>query len=217
MSTVSSERGNLCHNRATGQCQRHQGGKFPVRPIRPDREPRRPGPGRLLLSMGCCGAGTRSSGISSRGRSLTLPLLVFFSLPNLSDDPMAVASNPHSFGVNLCGKSNNRSRTVKVFTPPTLAMSGAMLSPLMTRRVIAALWFIAVFVITGDLPAKPFEVGDQEWEGLSELYQIARNELGASNVETVGVLDWGDIEPEDGGLGAAPGETAQRPPTPPRS
>jgi hypothetical protein len=45
-----------------------------------------------------------------------------------------------------------------------------------------------------------FDVNDAGWEGGSELLEIARNELGASRVRPVAVLDWNDVQAEDGVL-----------------
>jgi hypothetical protein len=45
-----------------------------------------------------------------------------------------------------------------------------------------------------------FEVNDPEWEGTSELLDIARTELGRARVELVGTLDYGKLEASDGVL-----------------
>ena len=45
-----------------------------------------------------------------------------------------------------------------------------------------------------------FEVNDPEWEGTSELLDIARGELGRDRVEIVGTLDYGKLEANDGVL-----------------
>jgi hypothetical protein len=45
-----------------------------------------------------------------------------------------------------------------------------------------------------------FELNDPEWEGTSELLEIARAELGRPRVEIVGTLDYGKLEPADGVL-----------------
>jgi hypothetical protein len=42
-----------------------------------------------------------------------------------------------------------------------------------------------------------FEVGRSDWDGTSELLDIARRELGQSRVEIVGTLDYGRLEPAD--------------------
>jgi hypothetical protein len=45
-----------------------------------------------------------------------------------------------------------------------------------------------------------FEVSDVEWQGTSELFEIARAELGRQRVEVVGTLDYGTLKPADGVL-----------------
>ncbi len=45
-----------------------------------------------------------------------------------------------------------------------------------------------------------FDVSDVEWQGTSELFEIARAELGKQRVEVVGTLDYGKLEPADGVL-----------------
>jgi hypothetical protein len=48
--------------------------------------------------------------------------------------------------------------------------------------------------------AAAFDVSDTSWEGCSELYDIARAELGSSRVKAVGVLDWDALTEDDGVL-----------------
>jgi hypothetical protein len=45
-----------------------------------------------------------------------------------------------------------------------------------------------------------FELNDPEWEGTSELLEIARAELGRTRVEIVGTLDYGKLDAADGVL-----------------
>jgi hypothetical protein len=66
-------------------------------------------------------------------------------------------------------------------------------------RVIA----VVLLVLAGTparVSAAPFDVSDTTWEGCSEFLEIARTELGAARVQAVGVLDWGQVAPEDGVL-----------------
>jgi hypothetical protein len=49
-----------------------------------------------------------------------------------------------------------------------------------------------------------FEVNDPEWEGTSELLEIARTELGRARVEIVGTLDYGKLDASDGILALHP-------------
>src|SRR6185437_5983658 len=71
-----------------------------------------------------------------------------------------------------------------------------------TRGAFASL-LIALTVLTGWLApraarADSFDVGDTSWAGGSEMLEIARSELGESRVRAVAVLDWNEVEPEDG-------------------
>jgi hypothetical protein len=58
--------------------------------------------------------------------------------------------------------------------------------------------------LAGDAWAGAFDVNDTTWEGGSEMLEIARAELGAARVSPVAVLDWGEVQPEDGVLAIAP-------------
>lgn len=55
--------------------------------------------------------------------------------------------------------------------------------------------------------ADAFDVADTSWEGGSELYAIARAELGSSRVKAVGVLDWSEVSEDDGVLVIHPMQT----------
>jgi len=46
--------------------------------------------------------------------------------------------------------------------------------------------------------AGAFDVGDSGWEGYSELYEIAKKELGPDRVKPVGTLDWSKLKADDG-------------------
>lgn len=52
--------------------------------------------------------------------------------------------------------------------------------------------------------AEAFDVSDTGWEGCSELYDIARAELGPARVAAVGVLNWAEVGPDDGVLALHP-------------
>lgn len=74
-----------------------------------------------------------------------------------------------------------------------------------TRRIAAlALLVAAAVLIARDARAGAFEVGDSGWEGGSELLDIARGELGAPRVQAVAVLNWDEVQPEDGVLALHP-------------
>lgn len=72
-------------------------------------------------------------------------------------------------------------------------------------RAIAAL-LLCIAVISAQRPtrAAAFEVNDTGWEGSSELLEIARGELGAARVQAVAVLNWDEVQPEDGVLAIHP-------------
>lgn len=59
---------------------------------------------------------------------------------------------------------------------------------------------VSLVMVTTLAYAGPFEVGDTTWEGGSELYEIAKNELGPERVKPVAVLDWSAVHPNDGVL-----------------
>jgi hypothetical protein len=69
---------------------------------------------------------------------------------------------------------------------------------------IAILAAVAALIGAGDALAAAFDVNDTTWEGGSEMLEIARAELGAARVNPVAVLDWDDVQPEDGVLVIAP-------------
>src|SRR5689334_20552220 len=72
-------------------------------------------------------------------------------------------------------------------------------------RAIAAitLFFVAICAAL-TAHAEAFDVSDAGWEGNSELLEIARGELGAARVQAVAVLNWDDVQPEDGVLAIHP-------------
>jgi hypothetical protein len=102
---------------------------------------------------------------------------------------------------------------------PAHASDGDMFTSLMTRdgearargafgsrfrTLVLALVVIAIALGARDAQAGAFEVNDSGWEGASELLEIARNELGAARVKAVAVLDWNDVQPEDGVIALHP-------------
>lgn len=72
------------------------------------------------------------------------------------------------------------------------------------RVSVRACFFALLSVVLLCVPARanagPFEVNDTSWEGGSELYEIAKTELGPDRVKPVAVLDWSAIRPDDGVL-----------------
>ena len=75
-----------------------------------------------------------------------------------------------------------------------------------TLAVIAA-FLVALITIAGSArtaSAGAFELNDAGWEGASELLEIARAEIGAARVHAVAVLNWNEVQPEDGVLAVHP-------------
>jgi hypothetical protein len=66
-------------------------------------------------------------------------------------------------------------------------------------QALALVLGLLVFLAVGPARAA-FEVNDVEWQGTSELLEIARTELGRTRVEIVATLDYSRLEPADGVL-----------------
>jgi hypothetical protein len=69
---------------------------------------------------------------------------------------------------------------------------------------LALLVCAATILAATDARAGAFDVNDTGWEGASELLEIARTELGAPRVQAVAVLNWDEVQPEDGVLAIHP-------------
>ena len=69
------------------------------------------------------------------------------------------------------------------------------------RRLLIAL---TVWLAPRVARADSFDVGDTSWSGGSEMLEIARSELGEARVRPVAVLDWNEVEPEDGSSPSIP-------------
>ncbi|MFT3771318.1 MAG: DUF4350 domain-containing protein [Minicystis sp.] len=63
---------------------------------------------------------------------------------------------------------------------------------------------MAVLAAAPSARAAAFELNDTGWEGESELLEIARTELGAARVHPVAVLNWDEVQPDDGVLAIHP-------------
>lgn len=68
------------------------------------------------------------------------------------------------------------------------------------RWLLGAGLGLAVLALGTRSHAAAFDVADATWEGCSQLYEIARKELGEERVKAVGVLDWSEVGPNDGVL-----------------
>ncbi len=77
-----------------------------------------------------------------------------------------------------------------------------------TRRrrptIVTGLIVLAVLLGPRTTRADCFDVADATWSGGSEMLEIARSELGEARVRAVAVLDWNDVQPEDGVLAVHP-------------
>jgi hypothetical protein len=77
--------------------------------------------------------------------------------------------------------------------------------PRPTAAVVAGLLLVFVLWLAPSAArAGAFDINDTGWEGGSELLEIARSELGASRVLAVAVLNWEEVQPEDGVLAIHP-------------
>jgi hypothetical protein len=65
---------------------------------------------------------------------------------------------------------------------------------------ISGLAFLGAALASTKALAAAFDVGDTGWEGYSELYEIAKKELGPDRVKPVGALDWSKLKADDGVL-----------------
>lgn len=68
------------------------------------------------------------------------------------------------------------------------------------RRSLALCVALGIGLTAMDARAAAFDVADTTWEGCSELYGLAVNELGDGRVKAVAVLDWNEVTPNDGVL-----------------
>ncbi len=69
---------------------------------------------------------------------------------------------------------------------------------------LVVLVWAATILASSDARAGAFDGNDTGWEGASELLEIARSELGAPRVQAVAVLNWDEVQPEDGVLAIHP-------------
>jgi hypothetical protein len=72
------------------------------------------------------------------------------------------------------------------------------------RLGLALLVGTAAILAAADARAGAFDVNDTGWEGASQMLEIARSELGATRVLAVAVLNWDEVQPEDGVLAIHP-------------
>jgi Domain of unknown function (DUF4350) len=77
----------------------------------------------------------------------------------------------------------------------------------MTRLGIFLCVIAAFLGLARRAHAGPFEVRDTGWEGCSELFELARTELGEERVAVLSELDWKTVKPEDALLILHPSRT----------
>jgi hypothetical protein len=70
--------------------------------------------------------------------------------------------------------------------------------------LLAVVAFVAFSATAAPAHGAAFELNDTGWEGESELLEIARAELGSARVLPVAVLNWDEVQPEDGVLAIHP-------------
>src|SRR5688572_7494012 len=63
---------------------------------------------------------------------------------------------------------------------------------------------VALVSFPGSARAAAFDVADSGWEGCSELLEVARAEFGSARIQAVAVLNWDEVQPEDGVLAIHP-------------
>jgi hypothetical protein len=70
------------------------------------------------------------------------------------------------------------------------------MAAVVSRTLVVAVALVSIFVVFPAF-AGPFEVNDATWEGGSELYEIAKTELGPERVKAVSTLDWSALRADD--------------------
>src|SRR5450432_20482 len=73
---------------------------------------------------------------------------------------------------------------------------GAGRGPRQTRISVAA--GLVFFALAAPVAAKSFEIADTGWEGTSEFYALAQQELGKARVEVLASIDYERLTKEDG-------------------
>ena len=86
------------------------------------------------------------------------------------------------------------------FRPYLAAFSARPARRSRPRWPVAVALGLVVCVVGVRSHAAAFDIADASWEGCSELYDIARKELGEERVKAVAVLDWSEVSASDGVL-----------------
>jgi hypothetical protein len=80
--------------------------------------------------------------------------------------------------------------------PPNRPRGGLLLILGRARSVVAIA--LALLLLVRVSAAKDFEVSDSGWQGASEFYGLAQQELGKSHVQVLATLDYDHLRKEDG-------------------
>lgn len=72
------------------------------------------------------------------------------------------------------------------------------------RLLLPLLLVLAASLLAADGHAGAFELNDTGWEGDTELLEVVRTELGPARVHPVAVLNWDEVQAEDGVLAIHP-------------
>lgn len=78
--------------------------------------------------------------------------------------------------------------------------NGAPRARVRARRLATIGLGLALSAFVTHAHGAAFDIADTSWEGCSELYGIARTELGEDRVKAVAVLDWSEVTANDGVL-----------------
>src|SRR3954471_520990 len=82
--------------------------------------------------------------------------------------------------------------------PPNRPLGGSGIRrPWLLISVVAALICLSLFR-TASAWGKAFGVADTSWEGTSELYSLAQQELGKARVEVLAAIDFERLGRDDG-------------------
>src|SRR5262245_44091368 len=101
------------------------------------------------------------------------------------------------------GGTSTLSSIERIDIPPGLSVpSKRRLLPARSAELAprVLLFILALLLAPASAHSGAVHVNDSKWEGCSELFEIARTELGAARVQAVGVLNWEEITPDDGVL-----------------
>jgi hypothetical protein len=89
--------------------------------------------------------------------------------------------------------------------PPAVRSAALRRRPHRPSFVVFRLGLLVFFLLWTTLAARatsawsaPFDLSGSDWEGSSEFVRLARAELGTARVAATGVIDFGELKPDDG-------------------